>query len=131
VSNLNNPDPSLRLVQRDDLLLCPGCGEAEGLHVDHVVALSASGQWLSVAAGGEDERAALTVDESTPYSRPSSVDGRRHSFILGAWCELCGGTFGIELRQHKGVTMVDVARKQSMIVGMGDANFDADRGLLL
>jgi hypothetical protein len=133
VSNLNNPDPSLRLRVDDEnqMMCCPGCGETDGLHVDQVVALAASGQWCSISASGEDERSTLTVEQSGGrYTHVPGVVGRRHAFVLGAWCEMCGRTFGIELRQAKGNTLVDMVSKPHTIVSMSGLPFAPRGGVL-
>jgi hypothetical protein len=82
---------------------CRTCLEDNGVHIDSVEMLNAAGQSVRVDARGEDERASLTATMSSgnPYA------GRRHTVRLYGWCEHCSLPWIMDLRQHKGVTLIE------------------------
>lgn len=89
-------------IDEDDLVLCPNCGQATGLHFDRVDVVTASGRSISAHAAGEDDSADVTVKPLL-----ATDPNRRHSIVLHWWCEHCsGGKQTITLQQHKGVTQV-------------------------
>lgn len=103
----------------EDYMVCPGCGMTSGLHIDGVEVNTASGQWVRVIASGEDDDSEVQMTRGITAGgegrrAPYNI-GRRHAITLLYWCEHCdipSTNFGedldqcIELRQHKGATVV-------------------------
>ena len=86
----------------DEVLGCPSCGEANGLHLDMAVV---------DAYAKEDHPTAVlaTASDGATHVLPSGTaprgGSRRHGLGLAGWCELCGKQFLLWFRQHKGQTI--------------------------
>ncbi len=94
------------LMDDDNQLKCPVCGETQ-THINQVL----------VAGRFEDERekylqvdalnAAVFIPDEVP-----GVQGRRHRIALQVDCEF-GHTSYLIFRQHKGCTLVEVAKEEA------------------
>lgn len=84
----------------EDLLVCVGCGDPYGNHVDEVSIGNSSGNGLRVSAQGEDKSTRIVTE-----TRKLGSD-RRHTITLHCWCDACGTFYDISFQQHKGTTIV-------------------------
>jgi hypothetical protein len=82
-----------------DVVRCPGCGEATGLHINEVRLENAAGQKLVATANSEDDASRIHVS----LTDDSEEEGRRYTLTLAGECEHCT-TFELKFQQHKGMT---------------------------
>lgn len=88
----------------DGSMACPLCGK-EWTHVDEVVMEGRAredGPVTSTRVGSDGLVKSQAVG--------GSGGGRRHSITLHGNCETCQGTFLISFTQHKGQTLIGIAR---------------------
>lgn len=88
----------------DGSMACPLCGE-EYTHVDDVIMNGRAREDGPVTATrvGSDG-----LVKSQTVGAPDG--GRRHSITLVGSCETCQGNFSITFQQHKGQTLIGIAR---------------------
>lgn len=82
-----------------DVVRCPSCGEATGLHINEVRLENAAGQKLVATANSEDNAGRIHVS----LTDDSEEKGRRYTLTLAGECEHCT-TFELKFQQHKGMT---------------------------
>lgn len=88
----------------DGSMACPLC-DGEYTHVEEVIMAGRSqedGPVMSTHIGSDGLVRSQTVS--------ASGSGRRHTITLLGNCELCGGSFSIAFQQHKGQTLIGIAR---------------------
>jgi hypothetical protein len=88
----------------DGSMACPLCGE-EWTHVDEVVMggrAREDGPVTTTRVGPDGLVKSQTVS--------ASGGGRRHIVALIGNCETCQGNFSITFQQHKGQTLIGIAR---------------------
>lgn len=90
----------------DGSMACPLCG-GEYTHVEDVIMDGRSredGPVTSTRVGPDGLVKGQAVS--------ASGSGRRHTITLLGNCELCGGSFLITFQQHKGQTLIGIARTE-------------------
>lgn len=92
----------------DGTLLCPSC-RFHYIHIDDVFVAGRPREDGDIFPVHVDK--AGHVKEGVQVALPSRDVGRRHAITLVGWCENCASHFGIELRQHKGMTSVRVLQQ--------------------
>lgn len=95
-------------IDGNGIFRCPVCGD-EWTHIDDVYVAGRPREDGEVVPVHVDSSGRVT--QGLPVSLPNTDVGRRHVITLAGWCESCGIHFGIEFKQHKGQTMVQVLRK--------------------
>ena len=93
----------------EGVLRCPCCrGEEDGTHVDAVYAITRSREDATPPMFCLGSRGILAPVAPEDYPHAFGNTGRRHEFVLSGWCELCGASWYLTFRQHKGKTLVAV-----------------------
>ncbi|GIG40959.1 hypothetical protein [Cellulomonas phragmiteti] len=95
------------LLADEGQLMCPLCSGTY-VHIDDVYVAGRPREDgpvvpVHVNAGGR-----IATEEGVDL--PMTDYGRRHVISLGGVCELCGGRFALEFKQHKGQTLVTIRK---------------------
>lgn len=85
-------------------VVCPKCA-GEATHIDVVQIENAAGAVTTITCDGEDGSSSIEIS-STTLRDPKTYAGRRHTITLKMYCEWCGVTSTLSLKQHKGTTFV-------------------------
>jgi hypothetical protein len=98
------PKPPLSFDENQHhILLCPVC-DGDYVHIDDVYVAGRPREDGELVPVSVDHRG--QVREGTQAALQIPDAGRRHAFSLRGWCEICGGQFALEFKQHKGQTVV-------------------------
>lgn len=102
-----NPPPEGHLVVKDNLLVCPGCGDTDSTHVDTVYVSARREDQIPTEIHVHAITGEVTHDGVNAPAGSKVGQGRRHRIALTGWCEVCQFEYAIIFTQHKGSTFVE------------------------